>query len=30
MRDLFDVIVGSALCAAFIMGFIACMTIIAG
>lgn len=30
MSNLFEVIVGSALCAAFVMGFIAFMTLIAG
>lgn len=30
MNNLFEVVIGSALCVAFVMGFIAFMTLIAG
>lgn len=30
MKDLFDVVIGSTLCAAFVFAFVAFMTIIAG
>ena len=30
MKDIFDVVIGSALCAAFVFAFVAFMTIIAG